>query len=79
MILYLQDIKDQSVTGLYLPLEENFNANNLLNLIPKFVQNCDICHTRSAKEPGYKAYDTVIPYDLRPMSSISADICWMPL
>ena len=35
--------------------------------------------TRSAKEPGYKAYHTRIPYDFRPMSRISADIKWMPL
>ena len=25
------------------------------------VQSCHTCHTRSAKEPGYKAYHTRIP------------------
>ena len=51
----------------------------MFNSIRKYVQSCHTCHTRSAKEPGYKAYHTRIPYDFRPMSRISADIKWMPL
>ena len=69
----------QGVTRMYLTLKEKFFANNLFNSIRKYVQSCHTCHTRSAKEPGYKAYHTRIPYDFRPMSSISADIKWMPL
>ena len=36
-------------------------------------------NTRSAKEPGYKAYHTKVTYDIRSMTKISADIKWMPL
>ena len=64
---------------MYLTLKEKFYANNLFNSIRKYVQSCHTCHTRSPKEPGYKAYHTRIPYDFRPMSRISADIKWMPL
>ena len=69
----------QGVTRVYLTLKEKFYANNLFNSIRKYVQSCHTCHTRSAKEPGYKAYHTRIPYDFRPISRISADIKWMPL
>ena len=69
----------QGVTRMYLTLKEKFYANNLFNSIRKYVQSCHTCHTRSAKEPGHKAYHTRIPYDFRPMSRISADIKWMPL
>ena len=50
-------------------------------LIPpeKYVQSCHTCNTSSAKEPGYKAYHTRIPYDFLHISRISADIKWMPL
>ena len=68
----------QGVTRMYLTLKEKFYANNLFNSIRKYVQSCHTCHTRSAKEPGYKACHTRIPYDFRPMSIISADIKWMP-
>ena len=64
---------------MYLTLKEKFYANTLFNSIRKHVQSCQTCHTRSAKEPGYKAYHIRIPYDFRPMSKISADIKWMPL
>ena len=67
------------VTRMYLTLEEKFYANNLFNSIRKYVQSCHTCHTRSAKEPGYKTYHTRIPYGFRPMSKISADIKWIPL
>ena len=66
----------QGVTRMYLTLKEKFYANNLFNSIRKHVQSCDTCHKRSAKEPGYKAYHTRIPYDFRPMSRISAYIIW---
>ena len=69
----------QGVTRMYLTLKEKCYANNLFNSIRKYVQSCHTCHTKSAKEPGYKAYHTRIPYDFRPMSRISADIKWMPL
>ena len=69
----------QGVTRMYLTLNKKFYANNLFNFIRKYVQSCHTCHTRSAKEPGYKAYHTRVPYDFRPMSRISADIKWMPL
>ena len=69
----------QGVTRMYLTIKEKFYANNLFNPIRKYVQSCHTCHTRSAKEPGYKAYHTRIPYDFRPMSRVSADIKWMPL
>ena len=71
--------RHQGVTRMYLTLKEKLYANNLFNSIRKYVQSCHTCHTRSAKEPGYKAYHTRIPYDFRPMSRISADIKWMPL
>ena len=58
------------LTTYSIPLE----SNNLFNSIRKYVQSCHACHTRSAKEPGYKSYHTRIPYDFRPMSRISADI-----
>ena len=61
---------------MYLTLKEKFYANNLFNSIRKYVQSCHTCHTTYAKEPGYKAYHTRIPYDFRPMSRISADIKW---
>ena len=64
----------QGVTRMYLTLKEKFYAHNLFNSIRKYVQSCHTCHTRSAKELGYKAYHTRIPYDFRPMSKISADI-----
>ena len=69
----------QGVNRMYLTLKDKFYANNLFNSIRKYVQSCHTCHIRSAKEPGYKDYHTRIPYDLRPMSKISADIKWMPL
>ena len=69
----------EGVTRMYLTLKEKFYANNFFNSIRKYVQSCHTCHTRSAKEPGYKAYHTRVPYDFRPMSRISADIRWMPL
>ena len=62
---------------MYLTLKEKLYANNLFNSIRKYVQSCHTCHTRSAKELGYKAYHTRIPYDFRPMSRISADIKWI--
>ena len=52
------------VTRMYLILKGKFYANNLFSSIRKYVQSCHTCHTRSAKEPGYKAYHTRIPYDL---------------
>ena len=70
---------NQGVTRMYCTLKEKFYANNLFNSIRKYVQSCHTCHTRSTKEPGYKAYHTRIPFDFRPMSRISADIKWMPL
>ena len=69
----------QGVTRIYLTLNEKFYANNLYNSIRKYVQSCHTCHRRSAKEPGYKSYYTEILYDLRPMSTITADIKRMPL
>ena len=76
----LQDIKiPELLLEMYLTLKEKFYANNLFNSIKKYVQSCHTCHTRSAKESGYKSYHTRIPYDFRPMSRISADIKWMPL
>ena len=69
----------QGFTRMYLTLKENLFANNLFNSIRKYVQSFHTYHTRSAKEPGYKAYHTRIPYAFRPMSRISADIKWMPL
>ena len=69
----------QGVTRMYLTLKEKFFANNLFNPIRKYLQSCHTCHTRSAKEPGYKACHTRVPYDFRPMSRISAGIKWMPL
>ena len=62
---------------MYLTLKEKFYANYLFNSIRKYVQSCHTCHTRSAKEPGYKAYHIRIPYNFGPMSKISADIKWM--
>ena len=44
----------QGVTRMYLTLKEKFYGNNLRNSIRKYVQSCHTCHTRSAKEPGYK-------------------------
>ena len=64
---------------MYLTSKEKFYANNLFNSIRKYVESCYTCHTRSAKEPGYKSYHTRIPYKFRPMFRISADIKWMPL
>ena len=69
----------QDATRMYLALKEKFYANSPFNSIRKYVQSCHTCHTRSAKEPGYKSYHTRIPYDFRPMSRISADIKWIPL
>ena len=69
----------QGVTRMYLMLKEKFYAKDLFHSIRKYVQSCHTCHTRSAKEPGYKAYHTRIAYDFRPMSRISADRKWMPL
>ena len=69
----------QGVTRIYLTLKEKFYANNLFNSSRKYVQSCHTCHTRSAKEPGYRAYNTRVPYDFRSMFKISADIKWMPL
>ena len=48
----------QCITRMYLTLKEKFYANNLFNSIRKYVQSCHTCHTRSAKEPDYKAYHT---------------------
>ena len=48
----------QGVTRRYLTIKEKFYVNNLFNSIRKYVQSCHICHTRSAEEPGYKAYHT---------------------
>ena len=45
----------QGVTRMYLTLKEKFYANNIFNSIRKYAKNCHTCHTRSAKEPGYKA------------------------
>ena len=56
-----------------------FYASNLFNFIRKYLQSCHTCHTRSSKEPAYKAHYTRIPYDFRPMSRISADRKWIPL
>ena len=69
----------QGVTRMYLTLKETFYTNNLFNSIRKYVQSCQTCHTRSAKEQGYKSYHTRIPFDFRPICRISADIKWMPL
>ena len=63
----------RGATRMYLTLKEKLYANNLFNSIRKYVQSCHTCHTRSAKEPGYKAYCTRILYDFRPMSRISAE------
>ena len=68
-----------SLTRMYLTLKEKFCANDLFNSIRKHVQYYHTCHTRPAKEPGYKAYHHRIPYDFRLVSKISADIKWMPL
>ena len=57
----------QGVTTMYVTLKEKFYANNLFIPIRKYVQSCHTCHTRSAKEPGYKAYHTRIAYDFRNM------------
>ena len=69
----------QNVTRMYLTIKEKFPANNLYNSIRKYVQSCHTCHTRSAKEHGYKAYHSTIPYDFRPMSRVLAEIKWVPL
>ena len=71
--------RHQGVTRMYFTLKQKFYANNLFNSIRKYVNSCHTCHTRFAKEPGYKAYHTRISYDFRPMSKISAGIKWMPL
>ena len=55
----------QGVTRRYLTLKEKFYVNHLFNSIRKYVQSCHTCHTRSTKEPGYKAHQTRIPYDFR--------------
>ena len=68
----------EGVTRIYITLKEKLYTNNLFNSIRKYVQNCHTCHTRYAKEPGYKAYHTRIPYDFRAMSRMSADMKWMP-
>ena len=69
----------QGVTRMYLTLKEKLYANNLFNFIRKYVISCHTCHIKSAKEPGYKAYHTRIPYDFRHLSRISAGIKWIPL
>ena len=57
----------------------NLPIYNLFNSIRKHVQSCHTCQTRSGKDPGYKSYHTIIPYDFILISRISADIKWMLL
>ena len=64
---------------MYPILKEKFYATNLFNSIRKYVKSCHTCHTRSAKELGYKYYHTRISYDFRSLSRISVDIKWMSL
>ena len=45
----------------------------------EILQSYHTCHTRCAKELGYKSYHTEIQYDFRPMFRISAAIKWMLL
>ena len=66
------------VTRMYLTLKEKFYAKTYFHH-QNVLQSCNTCHTRSAKEPSDKSYNTRIPYDFRSMSRISADIKWMPL
>ena len=77
MIHCLQNIK--VLLECILHKKEKFYANDLFNSIRMYVQRCHTCHTRSAKELGYKSYHTRIPYHFRPMSRISAGIKWLHL
>ena len=50
--------RHQGVTRMCLTLKEKFYANNPFNSIKRYELSCHTCHTESAKEPGYKSYQT---------------------
>ena len=62
----------------FLTLRKKFFMHNMLNKLKKFIEACHVCLKTKAKSTINKPQYGRIPTDYSPMSSLSADIKYMP-
>ena len=67
------------VLRMYLRLRKRYYSPKLFEFIRSYVRTCHECQTRMKMKYGPKASFVRIPYDFKPMTSLSCDVKYMPL
>ena len=68
----------QGVTRMYLTLRQKYFIPYLFDAIRNYVLSCEKCQKTRLKNKGKSSHHERIPFDFRPMTTLSCDIKYMP-
>ena len=68
----------QGVNRTYKTITQKFYVPFLFDSIRNYILSCDTCQRTRLQEQSPKAHHVRIPFDFKPMTSLSCDIKYMP-